>query len=593
MTDFVLLNWDVDDGMSAALRLQVGARLKSTRRWTLAREEPGLQLWLTHERPLAAWVSQDGRWLVLGDVFGASPAASTAPTPTRISQSLLERSWGRYVALFRNETGGLKAAFRDPSGTLDIILSRCGGLTIAASDLPQVLLAFLPGLAPDWGQVGAAMIDPLVLSGQAAITGLESVTPGALRSWQDGSSQEQQIWCPANFARRRLADTADTRAELVAQLDRCIEAYCGLGGDVVAELSGGLDSSTVATALIRAPSAKVVQWLHYYIDDPAGDERPYARAMAGKLGVALTEAHKPLGRLDHCAITDFAFGAKPSWRVVDGAYDRDLAQRVRDLGASRVMTGLGGDTVYMQGGDPWLGVEALGPGGDLRVLPRIARFAKRSTWEIALKGVRGLLGGGPTLQLPAPPFASIKARSALAREPGHPWLSGLDGVSPGKQQQILGLAHTMLIHGRSRRSRAADVVSPLMSQPIVELCLSLSSLAQTGAGDDRLMARNAFADRLAPEIIARRSKAGYGAFYGRMLAADLDELRALLLDGRLAQAGLLDTQALDETLTAETLIRRGPYREILNLTILEYWARSWCDALAAVATTREPVVQPG
>lgn len=570
MTDFVLITWDADCETPS----RIGAHLRSTRAWTLAHQGRGIALWVSCRRPLSIWVDPDERWILIGDLFGVSPATAAGATPAQTARRLLDTAWGRYVAIFRDTAGGLQAVFRDPSSTLDVVVWRCEGAAIAASDLSAGLLTLAPGLEPDWDLVGAAMIDPLRFSGHTAVRGLESVTPGALRTWQGGGSRESLLWRPATFARRCWPDSVETRAELVARVERSIQDYCSLGGGLVAELSGGLDSSTVAAALIRCPSAKVLQWLHYYIDDPAGDERPYARAMAAKLGVHLTEAHKPPGRLDHAAISDFALGAKPSWRVVDGDYDRDLARRVSALGATRVMTGLGGDTIYMQGGDRWLGVEALGAGALWR-LPGIARFAKRSVWEIAAKGLAGMLGAGPSLQPLVPSFASEKARNALTSQPGHPWLEDLQGVTPAKQQQILGLAHTLLIHGRSRRSRAADIVSPLMSQPVVEFCLGLSALAQTGGGDDRLMARTAFGDRLAPEILARRSKAGYGAYYGRMLAQDLGQMRSLLLEGQLADAGLLDLGGLDQILTHEALIRNGPYREVLNLVILEYWARSW------------------
>lgn len=592
MSDFVLVAWEDADPGASAFAAEVGAQLKG-QGWRLAWGGRSQAVWLDASRPLSTWRDPDGRWCLLGDLFGAAPQTASRATPQQTVEALLAQSWGRYVAVFFDAEGALEAVFRDPSSTLDVVIWRGEGVAIVASDLAPGLLESLPELTVDWEKTGAAMIDPLRLAGAPAVRGLEGVTPGALRCWQGGRSTERLVWRPAAFARQNLRDAPDLRRELVRRLDQCIEAYCGLGGGVIAELSGGLDSSTVATALVRAPSANVLQWLHYYIPDPAGDERPYARAMAATLGVKLTEALKPPGELDHEAIIDFAFGAKPTWRVIDGAYDRDLAHRIGALGASRVMTGLGGDTVYMQGGDRWLGVEALSD--DPSALVRIARRAKRSVWEIARKGVLGRLGLVPSIAPEPPAFASTKARAALAAAPGHAWLEDLDGVSPAKQQQILGLAHTLLIHGRSRRSRAADVVSPLMSQPIVELCLSLSALAQTGGGDDRWMAREAFRDRLAPEVYRRRSKAGYGAYYGRMLGQDLDHLRTLLMEGVLAQAGLLDLVALDEVLSADTLIRSGPYRDIMNLVILEYWAASWRTALSRSGgvAARERLVQPG
>lgn len=571
MSDYAVLVFDETEptaARAAQRRLEKGG-------WRVSHESPGFRVLSAGARVLPHWLSADRSTLVLGDLFGA-PRLDPGDTPARFCERLLTKAWGRYVVVARDPAGALVGVFRDPSSTLDAVIWRAEGFSIIASEFPAALGDLARGLQIDWRTIGASLVDPLVLASACGVAGLETVTPGAIRTFDAASSTETLLWRPSRFARRRRPDDAGSRAELVGVIDDCIEKLCGLGGSVIAELSGGLDSSIVGAALARAPSARVVQWLHFYIDDPAGDERPYAQAMASKLGVRLTQARKPPGRLDHDAIGDFAFGAKPSWRVVDGAYDRDLADRAASLKASRIMTGLGGDTVFMQGADTWLGADALACGHG-SWLPRVARFAQRSVYEIARKALLETLGVQPPLIPPRAAWLSPATLDAGRRARPHPWIEDLSGVSVPKRQQILGLAHTLMIHGRSRRTAVADVVSPLMSQPVMELCLSLSAIAQTGAGDDRAMARAAFGDRLAPQIQARRSKAGYGAYYGRMVAQDLPALRDLLLDGMIASAGLIDGDGLDHLLSADTLVRQGPYREILNLVVLEHWARSWRD----------------
>lgn len=86
---------------------------------------------------------------------------------------------------------------------------------------------------------------------------------------------------------------------------------------------------------------------------------------------------------------------------------------------------------------------------------------------------------------------------------------------------------------------AVEALAPLLSQPVVETCLAVP--AWTLAGDrDRSLARLAFADRLPDRIRLRRSKGHMTSVYGRMLAAGLPRLRPWLLDGVLAQQGLID-----------------------------------------------------
>jgi asparagine synthase (glutamine-hydrolysing) len=156
------------------------------------------------------------------------------------------------------------------------------------------------------------------------------------------------------------------------------------------------------------------------------------------------------------------------------------------------------------------------------------------------------------------------------------------------------LTHQLLVTGWTARGQQAQIVNPLLSQPVMEICLSLSARALTHGGDDRAMARQAFRDRLAPEVFARRSKGDLGRHYGRAIAEDLDAVRGLLLDGALVGAGLVDPERLDALLTPETLIWKGPYREVLDMVMLEQWARSWSGRLSRLggAGVSECLVQP-
>ena len=54
----------------------------------------------------------------------------------------------------------------------------------------------------------------------------------------------------------------------------------------------------------------------------------------------------------------------------------------------------------------------------------------------------------------------------------------------------------------------AERISPLFSQPLVELCLRIPTYVLTHGGWDRAVARRAFYDDLPPEIRNRRHKGG-------------------------------------------------------------------------------------
>lgn len=68
--------------------------------------------------------------------------------------------------------------------------------------------------------------------------------------------------------------------------------------------------------------------------------------------------------------------------------------------------------------------------------------------------------------------------------------------------------------------------------------------------------------------------------YGRMIAAGLDDLAPLLLEGRLAQEGLLDLEVVARMLSLEHLVWRGGYGLHLALAAIEHWVRAWEQRLA-------------
>lgn len=109
----------------------------------------------------------------------------------------------------------------------------------------------------------------------------------------------------------------------------------------------------------------------------------------------------------------------------------------------------------------------------------------------------------------------------------------------------------------------------------MEAVLATPTYQLTKGGHDRLLARDAFADRLPTILLQRRSKAELSGYYGRVLAANLDQLRPHLLEGRLAGQGLIDRDQVEAALRVEHLIWQGGYGELMILALVESWLQAW------------------
>lgn len=493
---------------------------------------------------------------------GQAPALETA-------RRLVGDGWGGYLALWR-EPGGV-SALRDPSGSFDAVGWRLGGWIVLTSGHAAPPSALLPPQAGiDWPAVGRILAHPGAAADIVPLIGVTSLIPGVLHGWTDREETRRPLWSPAQAARRpppgrpgdALRDTVDgVVTELLRPHDR-----------VVGLLSGGLDSAIVAGSVARVAPGAVAEWLNYVDGSPGGDERPWAEAMAAHAGLPLAlrpKAPRALGWRDADAL---AAPLRPALQALDADHDADVAGRMRALGASAVIGGQGGDAVLLRGVDTDLArdrVLRLGPAAFApRFLAGVADATRRSVWAV----VRAALA--PARPLPAD---------------GHPWLGGLDGLPPAKRSQVRQLANCLVFHGPCRRAAAGETLHPLLTQPVLELCLSIPTDILAPDGRERGLARRAFADRLPDVIRARTGKGDLSRHYGQVVLRSLPFLRELLIDGRLVGAGLLDPDALRRTLTPEHQIQSPGYNAVLIAMALELWVRRWSDRLGA---RRHVAVEP-
>lgn len=585
---YLVLHWDraeaSADDTTRLIRCQLG--LDASGEWRLSHQSPGLWVFTHVDRPAMLRRVRGG--LIIGDLFDVAGALAPDPVPGQdqpadplaVASVLASRFWGRYVAIFPG--GQVPCVFRDPIGGLECVAWRRKGVTIAASHLPDpLLLQFGDGLTLDWARLGQIAADTTQVAGAPALTGLVTVEPGVLARFPDGPVERHRIWAPSQIALSGPPETDPARA-LEATIDRCVAAWAGAYPKVLAELSGGLDSAVVAAALSASAAGPII-WFNQYIDDPGGDERPFARAMARRLGVALKIWRKPPMVFSPSDFETNTDSLRPSFNGSDAPSDRELARRVGALGADAIFTGQGGDIVLYQLTTPLvaadtarrLGLRALTP----KVLTAIAAWNRISVWSV-LRAVWFGGGRGEAAQRPEP---VVRPRQAA---PPPPWMSGASALPPGKRFQLRHLTYCPVFFGASHRSAAAALIHPLLSQPVVELCLRLPSDILTEGAQGRGLVRRAFKARLARKVVQRRTKADMTRFYGHALADGLEAIRPYLLDGRLSQQRIVDRGRLDARLTPEALARDGHYGDIVDLLVLEAWARRWSDRLDRIAAMR-------
>lgn len=585
MRSYLALAWSDADQSAIGARTQLYAQLRNRAEWACVISEPRFELYVRGPRPPA--VRRFAGGYILGDLFGegvlaadASASLTGAMAPglgaravMAAALGLIAQHHGRYVAIWPD--GEQTAVLRDPTGALEAVSWIRDGVRVVAGELRESLPAGLaPPLSINWAKVAAQLARPALIGERLAFDGVTALPPGGFLG---ASGQVLRLWRPQALARSSWAEGRDQAAALAQTIERVVAGYDGAGG-LLCELSGGFDSSVVAAHLGALAHADV-HLLHFAGRATEADELNYAQRVADHCRRSLRTlalSDRPYSLIDLEALPS---GWRPSMAGIDRHLDLAVAHEAERLGAVMIMTGQGGDGVFFQALTPWASADLQG-----RSLPAAERRAWRiaiamatgvSYWRLlALEGAAGL-GLGPRLGMPPAPWLTRWARGVARGASPHDWLTDLRGVAPAKREQIQALVYAQRYSGPCARSWAADVIHPLLAQPIVELCLRIPIFDLTQGTEGRALARRAVGARLPPQVAQRPSKGDLTAYYGRKLARSLSAIRPFLLDGQLAAHGVLDSSVLRRWLDESQLREQGGYGDLLQLLSFEAWARRW------------------
>jgi asparagine synthase (glutamine-hydrolysing) len=562
----------------------------------------GLEPVLTHPKLIALANAACGRHvlgdrgLVLGTLFRRQDRARTIDmlAPREVETlladpvgQLLASLWGGYVCAI--EMGEGIRLLRDPSASLPCYHVETASMTLLASDMDLLLAAGYRAAAVDWLALGRHHFTSGLPTPDTALAGAKELMPGcSIDLTTRGAGDQKMRWSPWDHVEGDPALSGGAREErLHRMVTHCTAAWTSLHDRFLASVSGGVDSSIVATCLAR--SSRDIHCLTLYTDDPAGDERGWATALCEHLGLQL---HTHAYLLEHVDI-DRALNPhlpRPIGRALGQAFEHAHLAVAREIGAQAFVTGIGGDNVfcYSQSGaaiaDRWM---RHGVGAAMGTLQDVCR----QTGCGPVAALRAAIKARGKRRYPwraTPDFLRRELCAAFsAADFRHPWLDAPPRALPGKAAHIASLLrlHHLLEPGRST---FAPVLYPLISQPIVELCLGIPSWEWRAGGVDRAVARHAFAGDLPDAILRRRIKGGPDGFSTAILRAHRTQIRERLVEGRLARHGIVDREALSLRLADTASLLPAEQTIILDLLDTEAWAASWECRLATPTATVGP-----
>lgn len=543
----------------------------------LVLQMPELQLWINLDQPLRKWPGTSAG--IVGNLYARSMATKLSPSKLDLERNFDERDllssfWGDYLTFRHN--GEMLKVMRDPSGALPCFFALADDAIYLASDVSLLVLAIGRVPAIDWHQLAQLLYVDDLPEETTALAGVRELLPGHILVFAGNRVETSQIWSPWDQVAQGEGPTAKELEHCVRQ---CVTTVAAPFQSVLVGVSGGLDSSIVATCLKGGGPA--VHAVTISTEDAQGDEAGYAQILCDHLGWPLIRQAYRLGSvdIDHSCVGHLA---RPGGRAQLQAYDAAVLETARRTSAQAFLSGVGGDNVFYHTSSARPLVDHFldrGPGLHLITtlldICRLTGCTSSQAIRQALAVPRGAEACKYRWRVDAR-FLHADRLAELGRTPpSHPWLIGPSTSKPGQAAHIGMILRAQHYIDAQDRELPITFLHPLMAQPIMEMCLGIPSWRAITNGRDRAVARQAFASSLPAAINERRAKGSPDGFAHQVIRANLSNIRERLLRGVLAEQQILDLSALDTALREENLATGNDFVRILLLLDTEAWVRHW------------------
>jgi asparagine synthase (glutamine-hydrolysing) len=601
---YVAFAWSDADGPAREGARVLSERLRDGRcAWQIVLERPGLQVWCSDIRPGASepHLLERGAGVALGKLFvsaGNGDASTSAPLCLAEGESLkilesggrrlIERYWGRYVAFLHDAASGTTRVLRDPTGALPCFMTRLLGVDVFFSHMQEAVELGGRAFSINWAYVAAALCQPRVQVHSTGLNEVSQVLGGECVAVRDGRATRQFYWNPLRIAEEPPLEDPTAAARFLRNQTRdCVHAWASAYGSILHLLSGGLDSSIVLGCLKDAPARPRITCLNFHSPGSNTDERAYAALAAAGSGCEVVERPRNSGVtlrsvLDiqpSCLPTDYFF-------YLDGG--RTEAAVAAERQATAVFSGYGGDQLFYQARAHYAAGDYLARRGVRPALFTVALDAARvdgmSVWGVLGEALsQGLLRRRWT---PASELGRYKTlirhdvvrNISRNRDLLHPWFHATGRAPSGKVFHAFQLLFPYDFYNPLGRESDPEIVTPLLSQPLIELVMRIPTWVLTMGGWDRALARRAFGNEVPRRILTRRTKGGQEEYAKAILTRDMEFVRSLLLDGRLVREGMLDAARLAEVLSGRPSRTSAGNAELYGCLSIEAWLHQWLHA---------------
>ena len=455
----------------------------------------------------------------LAERFGAAPGASAeellARAYRRHGEALTRVVLGEYAAVVLDVAAHTALLVHDALGIVPLFYAERSGELTFATHLTTLVEA-LGVRQLDEEYIADFLATGEIPGARTPYAQVQRLLPGEVLRWANERVGSRFAWTLAQADAELPASDAGYDERIVQLVHDAVRAALDEDERVFAELSGGLDSSTVVSAAASAGRAlDAVSFV--YSRWPPADERRFMEAVAERWNVTLHP-------IDASELLPFSeppagFFAEPTPSIYMGRLARARDELLASHGADVLLTGTGGDEVFgSDAGMPFHLGDALFTGRPWRALQDVSEWGGRgarsmlhSVWHELLAPAVRHVRGRQVWRVPSkdlPDWIDREYRAARALDTRCEGRLSPRCATPSRQFVADALWNIALNLGtRAQRGVRHDTRHPLLYLPLVEFMSCAPPHYKVRPGADRVLQRRALRGILPEAVLRRRSKA--------------------------------------------------------------------------------------
>lgn len=548
--------------------------------WTAILEDDRVRVWVTGDSKAFTArnvVNAEGVVCVIGRVFDDP----LIPTNSRF----VHRWWGAFVTVSVEVRGRTVRVYRDPTGRIECWRVNLAGFDVLFSHLEDVLPLLRTPLTINWDYLAFHLTNRWLHNEQTGYREILELLPGDELTYDVNKFSVAQKWHPAEFIAEPHRTIEAARSSMRFAAEQAVANWATLYNSILLDLSGGLDSAIVLGLLRRHAGHPDVVGVNYVIGHVEGDERAFANDAADLHKITVLE-RDPAKGLDHPAPAFALRLLRPAIRTFPLGYDAVATSVQNSTKRDAFFSGTGGDHLFYDHLTTTASVDHYrerGPQGLLKQMHLLAQISSSTIWSAIGAIYTDLKShtGDPVEALMRKcgryfkhnPYLTKDSVNAIVYEDMlHPLvLEFAVSATPSRLVQIINILELQKHYWRYGRADETDETHPLFSQPLLESSLQTPCHWFCTGGIQRGLARIAFADIIPDSIQNRRFKSSNNSHWLSAVTRELPRYRALMLDGSLAMSGLLETNNIESTTTAEGLLQSANFSEYLNTVSTAEW----------------------